>query len=342
MNEKIKNGEHKESSQIRTKLVYDHEAPESSQRDAYAHALLEMGEKYPDLVVLDADLMTVAKTHVFRDKFSKAVNCNPGSRHIQMGIAEQNMMGVAAGLAQMGKMPIAHSLAVFGIGRTFDQIRESICYSELNVKIVGLHAGITLGPDGATHQTMEDIALMTSLPNMSVVAPADAQQTYDLLPQILETNTPTYLRLLFPNIPQTISPGTSELGKNQILQEGSDITIIGNGQLVFKCKQAAIELEEKHGISVELINVHTIKPFDYESVIKSFVKTGKGIVVEEHNFYGGLGSLVSYYSSIHHPTHIRFLNTDDKFGTTGLAEEILTGRNLDAKNIVELAKEMLS
>ena len=342
MNDKVKNEEHKESSQIRTNLVYDPEAPESSQRDAYAHALLEMGEKHPNLVLLDADLMTVGKTHVFRDKFSKAVNCNSGSRHIQMGIAEQNMMGVAAGLAQMGKMPIAHSLAVFGIGRTFDQIRESICYSELNVKIVGLHAGITLGPDGATHQTMEDIALMAALPNMTVVAPADAQQTFDLLPQILETASPTYLRLLFPPIPRTIKPGTSVLGKNQILEEGSDITIIGNGQLVFKCQQASKELKDKYGISVDLINIHTIKPFDYETVINSLAKTGKGIVVEEHNSFGGIGSIVSYFASIYHPTHIRFLNTEDKFGTTGLAEEILTGRNLDTKNIIELAIEMMT
>lgn len=341
MKDKSINKEHKESSQIRTKLVYDSDAPESSQRDAYASALVEMGDKYPNLVVLDADLMTVGKTHVFRDKFSKAINCNSGSRHIQVGIAEQNMMGVAAGLAQMGKMPIAHSLAVFGIGRTFDQIRESICYSKLNVKIVGLHAGITLGPDGATHQTMEDIAMMTSLPNMNVIAPADAQQTFDLLPQILNTDQPTYLRLLFPNIPRTIDAGTSEIGKNQILTKGDDITIIGNGQLVYKCLQASNKLKDNHGISSEVINIHTIKPFDYETVINSFTKTGKAIVVEEHNQYGGIGSIVSYYSSLHHPTPIRFLNTKDKFGTTGLAEEILSGRNLDTIDIIELVLEMM-
>ncbi|MAT63705.1 MAG: transketolase [Dehalococcoidia bacterium] len=324
---------HRDSSQVRTKLAFDSNAKESSQRDAYASEIVSMADEHPNLVLIDADLMTVGKTHVFREKYP--------NRHIQIGIAEQNMMGIAAGLAQMGKLPIAHSLAVFGIGRTFDQIRESICYSELNVKIVGYHAGLTLAPDGATHQTMEDIALMTSLPNMSVVAPADAQQTIDLLPQILKNDTPTYLRLLFPNIPKTIKPGTSVYGKSQILNEGSDITIIANGQLVAKCVQAAKHLKKEQNISVELINIHTIKPYDFETVNKSLQKTGIGLVVEEHNSYGGIGSIVSYHSALECPTKIEYLNTNDKFGTTGLPEELLEAYGLSESSIIKKVEDLI-
>lgn len=324
---------HRDSSQVRTKLAFDPDAKESSQRDAYASEIVNMANEHSNLVLIDADLMTVGKTHVFREKYP--------NRHIQIGIAEQNMMGIAAGLAQMGKLPIAHSLAVFGIGRTFDQIRESICYSELNVKIVGYHAGLTLAPDGATHQTMEDIALMASLPNMSVVAPADAQQTIDLLPQILNNDTPTYLRLLFPNIPKTIKPGTSVYGKSQILKEGSDITVIANGQLVAKCVKAVEYLKVEKNISVELINLHTVKPYDYETVNRSLNKTGLGLVVEEHNSFGGIGSIVSYYSSQECPTKIGFLNTNDKFGTTGLPEELLEAYGLGESKIIEKIKDLL-
>ncbi len=324
---------HRDSSQVRTKLIFDSEAKENSQRDAYASEIVKLADEYSNLVLIDADLMTVGKTHVFRDKYP--------DRHIQIGIAEQNMMGIAAGLAQMGKLPIAHSLAVFGIGRTFDQIRESICYSELNVKIVGYHAGLTLAPDGATHQTMEDIALMTSLPNMSVVAPADAQQTIDLLPQILETDMPTYLRLLFPNIPRTIEPGTTVYGENQILNEGNDITIIANGQLVAKCVKAVKKLKREENISAELINIHTIKPYDSDTVNKSLLKTGLGLVVEEHNSFGGIGSIVSYHSAMECPAKIGFLNTKDKFGTTGLPEELLEAYGLSESKIIEKVKDLL-
>jgi transketolase len=324
---------HKQSSQLRTKLAYDPNASESSQRDAYASEIVRIADKFPNLVLLDADLMTVGKTHVFKDKFPK--------RHIQVGIAEQNMIGIAAGMAQLGKLPVVHSLAVFGIGRAFDQIRESICYSELNVKIIGYHAGLTLGPDGATHQTMEDIALMASLPNMSIVAPADAQQTVDLLPQILAHDQPTYVRLLFPNMPKTIEPGTSILGENQVLTEGNDISLITNGQLVYKCLEAAKQLDLKNNISVEVINVHTIKPFDFETIAKSFNKTGKGLVVEEHNSFGGIGSIVSYFAAQQCPTAIYFINTGDKFGTTGLPEELLNEYGLNESNIVNTIKSIM-
>ena len=324
---------HKESSQVRTKLNYDPKSEESSQRDAYAHQIAIEGERIENLTLLDADLMTVGKTHVFRDKFP--------SRHIQVGIAEQNMMGIAAGLAQMGRLPVAHSLAVFGIGRTFDQIRESICYSELNVKIVGYHAGLTLGPDGATHQTMEDIALMASLPNMSIVAPADAQQTIDVLPQILDSDSPTYLRLLFPNIPKTIEPNSSTLGKNQVLKKGSDITFISYGQMVDKCIKASRYIESEFNVSVEIINVHTIKPLDFESIATSLEKTKQGLVVEEHNFYGGLGSIISYYCAKNLPTNLNFINTNDRFGTTGLPEELLDSYGLSAKNIIDKTIKVL-
>jgi transketolase len=318
---------HKESSQVRTNLKFDVNALESSQRDAYASEIVKLSESYENLVLLDADLMTVGKTHVFKDKYPQ--------KHVQIGIAEQNMIGIAAGMAQMGKLPVAHSLAVFGIGRTFDQIRESVCYSELNVKIVGYHAGLTLGPDGATHQTMEDIALMSSLPNMSIIAPADAQQTIDLLPQMLNHDGPTYFRLLFPNIPKTIKPSTSFFGKNQILKEGSELTIICNGQLVAKCLEAVRIIKEEKGYDIEVINVHTIKPFDYETVIESFSKTKKGLIVEEHNLYGGIGSIVSYYSSKYYPTKLAYINTNDRFGTTGLPDQLLEAYGFSTTKIIK-------
>tara|TARA_Y100000590_G_C15611696_1_gene974070 strand:+ start:50 stop:1054 length:1005 start_codon:yes stop_codon:yes gene_type:complete len=327
MDRKKSSSIHKESSQVRTKLSFDLNAKESSQRDAYAYQIALEGDRIEKLTLLDADLMTVGKTHVFKEKF-------PG-RHIQVGIAEQNMMGIAAGLAQMDRLPVAHSLAVFGIGRTFDQIRESICYSELNVKIVGYHAGLTLGPDGATHQTMEDIALMASLPNMSIVAPADAQQTIDLLPQLLDSESPTYLRLLFPNIPKTIKPNTSKLGFNQIIATGNDITLISYGQLLHKCIIASEYLESEHGLSVEIINVHTIKPLEFDSIANSLSKTKLGLIVEEHNSFGGLGSIISYNCSESCPTQLSYINTNDKFGTTGLPEELFKSYGLSEKNIID-------
>jgi transketolase len=327
MKSKKDNNIHKESSQIRTKLNFNINDPESSQRDAYASEITKIGKYNENIILLDADLMTVGKTHVFREEFP--------DRHIQVGIAEQNMIGIAAGLAQMGKLPITHSLAVFAIGRTFDQIKESVCYSELNVKMVGLHAGLTLGPDGATHQTMEDISLMASLPNMSVIAPADSQQVIDILPQVLENDRPTYIRLLFPNIPKTIEPNTTILGVNQILRSGNDLTVITSGQLVNKCLKAAEYLKNNNNLSIEVINVHTIKPFDYETILHSFERTRRGLVVEEHNMYGGIGSIVAYFTAKEHPTRIDYINTNDKFGSTGLPNDLLEAYGLDEGNIIK-------
>ena len=226
--------------------------------------------------------MTVGKTHVFRDKFP--------SRHIQVGIAEQNMMGIAAGLAQMGRLPVA-ILLLFWYWKNFRSNQGINIYSELNVKIIGYHAGLTLGPDRATHQTMENIALMASLPNMSIVAPADAQQTIDVLPQILDSDSPTYLRLLFPNIPKTIEPNSSTLGKNQVLKKGSDITFISYGQMVDKCIKASRYIESEFNVSVEIINVHTIKPLDFESIATSLEKTKQGLVVRSIIFMAALDLL---------------------------------------------------
>ncbi|NQT49979.1 SDR family oxidoreductase [Candidatus Kuenenbacteria bacterium] len=314
------------SNEVKEELIYDPSDELLSQRDAYADKLAEMGEKFPSMVVLDADLCTVGKTFVFRDKY-------PG-RHIQVGIAEQNMMGIAAGLAQLGKIPIAHSLAVFAAGRPFDQIRESICYSKLNVKIVGLHAGVTLAPDGATHQTMEDIALMCSLPNMCVISPADAQQTRDLLPQLIELDSSVYFRLVFPKIPKTIAPGTTKLGKIQVLRSGTDITLVSTGQMVYKTLQAAEILQNK-GISAEVLNVHTIKPIDKQALVQSFSKTKKGVVIEEHNIYGGLGSIVATVLAEQCPSQLEFINTNDQFGTTGQPEELLTKFGLQPEPIAD-------
>lgn len=323
---------HRQSAQVSTNLDYDDTEYELSQRDAYADLLIEIGDKYPDLVIIDADLSTVGKTFAFAEKWPK--------RHLQVGIAEQNMMGIAAGMAQFGKIPIVHSLAVFGIGRAFDQIRESICYSELNVKIVGLHAGITLGQDGATHQTMEDIALMTSLPNMSVVAPADADQTRKLLPMIIENNSSTYFRLLFPKIRNITHNLETKLGKLQQIKEGKDLCFFSYGQTLHACLSASDLLEEK-GYTCSVINIHTIKPIDREGIIEILKNFEKVIVVEEHNIYGGLGSIIATIASQDCPTKIKFLSTDDKFGLTGLPHEILHHFGLEEKNIFKICLEFL-
>lgn len=323
---------HRQSAQVATNLDYDKDEIEQSQRDAYADLLSNLGEKYPDLIVIDADLATVGKTFGFSNRWP--------SRHLQVGIAEQNMMGIAAGIAQFGKLPIVHSLAVFGIGRAFDQIRESICYSELNVKIIGLHAGITLGQDGATHQTMEDIALMCSLPNMAVVAPADAYQTRELLPSIIEMNSPVYFRLLFPKMKNISQNVETILGKIQTLKEGSDLSIFSYGQTVHLCLEVAKKLE-KIGFSCSVVNVHTLKPIDRKGIVKELLKSNKALVVEEHNIYGGLGSIIATIASQDAPSKIDYISTNDKFGTTGLPEEILNHYGFNEENIFTKALKLI-
>jgi len=323
---------HKQSAQVATNIDYNPSDIEQSQRDGYADLLATLGDKYPELVIIDADLQTVGKTFGFSDRWPE--------RHLQMGIAEQNMMGVAAGIAQFGMIPIVHSLAVFGIGRTFDQIRESICYSELNVKIVGLHAGITLGQDGATHQTMEDIALMASLPNMSVVAPADTNQTRELLPSVIEVDSPVYFRLLFPKMKNITSGLPATYGKVQVMKEGTDLCIFSYGQTLHTCLDASNALEKK-GLSVSVVNVHTLKPIDVDGILKQLKITGKALVVEEHNIYGGLGSMIATIAAEHHPSKLKFINTDDKFGLTGLPEEILDHFGLNKDNIMNKSLELI-
>jgi transketolase len=323
----------KDRSQKPRSPIYDPSADESTQRDAYAHKLIQIGGRYKKLVIMDADLSLVSKTYGFKEHFPE--------RHVQIGIGEQNMIGIAAGLAETGMMPVVHSLAAFVVGRAFDQIRLSICYSNLNAKIVGLHAGVSLAPDGATHQAMEDIAMMCSLPGMHVISPADAQQTQDLLPQIIESAAPTYLRLYFPKIPKTIEPGTSTLGMIQVLREGTDISLVATGQLVHKALLAADELSSQ-GISAEVLNVHTIKPLDQETLISSLRKTGKGVVIEEHNVYGGLGSIVSTIMAEHHPVKMGFVNTNDRFGSTGLPEQVLTEYKLQSTDIVYKSITLIS
>ncbi len=323
---------HRQSAQVATSLNYDENELEQSQRDGYADLLSNLGEKYPDLVVIDADLSTVAKTFGFSNRWPE--------RHLQVGIAEQNMMGVAAGIAQFGMIPIVHSLAVFAIGRTFDQVRESICYSELNVKIIGLHAGITLGQDGATHQTMEDIALMCSLPNMIVVAPADANQTRELLPEIIKVESPVYFRLLFPKMKNITKDKKTVFGKIQVLEDGDHLSIFSYGQTLHMCLEASKVLKS-HGIECSVINVHTIKPIDAEGVIKYLKKTNKALIVEEHNMFGGLGSIIATISSENCPVKLKYINTNDKFGLTGLPEEILDHFGFNVENIVKKSMEII-
>ena len=297
----------------------------SSVRDAYSFYLKKIIQKNKKYVLIDADLGTVAKTLHLRKKLK--------NRYIQTGISEQNGIGVAAGIAQFGKIPIFQSLSVFLTGRAFDQIRESICYSDLNVKLIGLHGGMTLSPDGATHQTGEDIALMSSLPNMEVFVPADATQIKYLLPKFLKSKKPGYLRLFFPEA-KNITKKNKNLYKVQIIKPLKKINIISYGYILNKSYEAVEELKNKN-IHCGLINCHTIKPLDKKNILKIAKKSKILFIVEDHNSFGGLGSIISQYLSSANPLKIISINTNDKFGKTGLPEENLNYLKLSTKKIVK-------
>jgi transketolase len=294
-----------------------------SVRDAYAFYIQKILKKNRNIVLIDADLGTVAKTFVSSKRYNK--------QFVQVGISEQNMIGVAAGIAQYGKIPVAQSLAVFLTGRPYDQIRESVCYSNLNVKLVGLHAGMTLSPDGATHQTGEDIALMTSLPNMEVYAVSDHYQLKMLLPKFLKSKKPGYLRLFFPQAKIITNKSNFKFRKIQILKKINKINILSYGYMAQKA-DALYEYFKKKNIKIGVINVHSIKPFDYSGLEKILKKTEKLIILEDHNFYGGLGSIIS--ANLKNSKIKKYLiNSNDKFGTTGLPEQNLDFLGLSTKKL---------
>jgi transketolase len=302
-------------------------------RDAYGDALKELGELNNNIVVLDADLSGSTKTGVFKKSYP--------DRFINVGIAEQNLIGTAAGLAAAGKVPFASTFAMFASGRAFEIIRNSVCYPNLNVKIAATHAGLTVGEDGATHQALEDISIMRSLPNMVVLNPADAVETKQCIKVAAEHNGPVYIRLGRSKTPVIFDESYKfEIGKAVELKEGSDVTIIATGIMVGKALEASEELS-KLGIDARVINISTIKPIDIDIIVKAAKET-KGIVtVEEHSIIGGLGSAVAEVVAENHPTKVLRIGTMDKFGESGDGNDLLEKYGLTVENIVKKAKEIL-
>ena len=300
-------------------------------RESYGNALAECGAEYPNLVVLDADLAGATKTGVFK----KAVP----DRHIDCGIAECTMTGIAAGLATCGKIPFISSFAMFAAGRNFEQVRNSIGYPHLNVKIGATHAGITVGEDGATHQCNEDVALMRTIPGMTVIVPSDDVEAKAAVRAAIEFEGPVYLRFGRAAVPViNDKPDYKfEIGKGVLLKEGKDVTIIASGITVAASLEAA-EMLAADGISAEVLNIHTIKPLDEELVLASAKKTGKVVTAEEHSVIGGLGSAVCDCLSEKCPTPVLRIGMQDRFGESGPAAALVAKYGLDAKGIYEKVK----
>lgn len=300
-------------------------------RESYGNALVEVGKENPNVVVLDADLAAATKTGTFKKVFPE--------RHIDCGIAECNMTGVAAGLATTGKIPFISSFAMFAAGRNFEQVRNSIGYPHLNVKIGATHAGISVGEDGATHQCLEDLALMREIPGMVVINPSDDVEAKAAVKAAYEHVGPVYLRfgrLAVPVINDT-PDYKFEVGKGITLKEGTDVTIFATGLEVSESLEAA-KMLEADGISAEVINIHTIKPLDEELVVASATKTGKVVTVEEHSIIGGLGSAVAEVLCEKAPTKMLRIGVNDKFGESGPAVELLHKYELDAEGIYKKVK----
>lgn len=302
-------------------------------RSGFGDGLTHLGRTNPNVVALCADLIGSLKM----DDFIKE---NP-ERFFQVGIAEANMMGIAAGLTIGGKIPFTGTFANFSTGRVYDQIRQSIAYSDKNVKICASHAGLTLGEDGATHQILEDIGLMKMLPGMTVINPCDYNQTKAATIAIADHQGPVYLRFGRPAVPVFTDPDqVFEIGKGIMIQEGTDVTIVATGHLVWEAMLAANELE-KEGISAEVINIHTIKPLDEEIILNSVRKTGKIVTCEEHNKLGGLGESVARLLTEKYPVRQEFVAVNDSFGESGTPAELMKKYGLDSSNIVEKAKRLL-
>lgn len=303
-------------------------------REAYGKALAEFGAKYPDLVVLDADLANATKTNSFQKVFP--------DRHIDCGIAECNMMGIAAGLATVGKIPFASTFAMFASGRAYEQVRNSIGYPHLNVKIGATHAGITVGEDGASHQCLEDMALMRAIPGMVVINPSDAVEVRAAVQAAIEYVGPVYLRFGRAAVPiiNDREDYKFEIGKGEILREGSDVTIVATGICVSSALEAADKLAAD-GISAEVINIHTIKPLDTELIVKSAKKTGKVVTAEEHTIIGGLGGAVCEALSEKAPTPVLRIGINDVFGESGTAAALVAKYGLDGAGIYAKVKEFV-
>jgi len=302
-------------------------------RSGFGDGILEVARKNPNVVALTADLAGSLKLHPFIKEFP--------DRFVQCGIAEANMIGVAAGMTIGGKIPYTTTFANFSTGRVYDQIRQSVAYSGKNVKICASHAGLTLGEDGATHQILEDIGLMKMLPGMTVIVPCDYAQTKAATMAIADYQGPVYLRFGRPVWPIFTSDLPFEIGKAQFFSEGTDVTIFACGHLVWNAIQAGALLQEK-GISVEVVNIHTIKPLDEEAVINSLKKTKCAVTAEEHNIYGGMGDAIAQCAAKHFPVPIEYVGTKDTFGESGTPEQLLKKYGLDVVDIVTAAEKVLA
>lgn len=304
-------------------------------RESYGNALVELGAEYPNLVVLDADLAAATKTGVFKKVYPE--------RHIDCGIAECNMVGIAAGLATTGKIPFVSSFAMFAAGRAYEQVRNSVGYPHLNVKIGATHAGITVGEDGASHQCNEDIALMRTIPGMVVINPSDDIEAKAAIRAAVEHDGPVYLRFGRAAVPviNDTPDYKFEIGKGTIVREGSDVTIVATGLLVGSALEAAEKLAAE-GVSVEVINIATIKPLDEDLIVASALKTGKVVTAEEHSVIGGLGSAVCDCLSAKAPTPVFKIGMNDMFGESGSAAALIEKYEIDGKGVYRQVKEFLS
>lgn len=304
-----------------------------STRQAYGEALVELGRQNNNIVVLDADLTKSTKTNLFQEAFPE--------RHINVGIAEADLIGTAAGLATCGKIPFASTFAMFAAGRAFEQIRNTVAYPKLNVKIAPTHAGISVGEDGGSHQSVEDISLMRSIPGMVVLSPADATETKKMIFAAAEYNGPVYIRMGRLDVPVLFDDSYDfQIGVANTIKEGTDVTILATGLMTARALEAAEKLDAE-GVSVRVVNVGTIKPLDGETVLKAAQETKFIVTAEEHSVIGGLGSAVSEFLSETHPTLVKKVGIYDVFGQSGKAEELLEKYELTATKLISVIKENL-
>lgn len=314
-----------------TKFTY---TEKKDTRSGFGAGLLELGRSNPDVVALCADLVGSLKMQDFIDEFPE--------RFFQVGIAEANMMGLAAGLTIGGKIPFTGTFANFSTGRVYDQIRQSIAYSGKNVKICASHAGLTLGEDGATHQILEDVGMMKMLPHMTVINPCDFNQTKAATIAIANHEGPVYLRFGRPKVPVfTPADQKFEIGKALKLIEGADVSIFATGHLVWEAIEAEAELA-KEGIKAEVINIHTIKPLDVQAILESVAKTGCAVSAEEHQMNGGLGDSIAQTLALNHPAPLEMVAVNDSFGESGTPEELMIKYGIDAAHIIKAAKRAIS
>jgi transketolase len=309
-------------------------APElKASRQGFSNAIMDLGKENPDVVVLGGDVSPSVKTDVFRDAYP--------DRFFSIGVSEQDMMGTAAGLAVAGKIPIASTYGEFATGRPFDQIRQSIAYSEMNVKICASHCGLTVGPDGATHQSLEDVAIMRVLPHMNVITPCDANQTYKAVKESIKYNAPFYIRFYRDNSPNFTNPDAPfEIGKADTLINGGDCTIIASGLLVWESILAVEDLH-KQGIFARLVNMHTIKPIDKDTIVKCAKETGCIVTAEDHQKAGGLGGAVAEVLAQEYPGPVEFIGANDTFGESGNGHELMKKYGISSEHIVEAVKRAI-